>query len=94
MNEILEKLIQWCADSNYGVDVAIHGRMGSIWLTLTLTYTRWNKDKQALETVSLQHSFYIPNGVLCVENWRRGQNDRELEEFLKEANRELKGETT
>lgn len=90
MNEVFEKLIQWCADNNYGVDISLHGKMGGLWLTLTLCRSRWNKHKREYENVRLSHAFYIPNGVLCVENWKRGSCDKELDCFISEANEKLK----
>lgn len=92
MNEIMEKLIQWCADNNYGVDISIHGSMGGLWLTLTLSHSRYNKQKRKYENLHLQHAFYIPNGVLCVENWQRGRCDLDLENFLEEAKEQFYGE--
>ncbi len=83
MNEAIERLIDWCATYGWGVDLWMHGSMGSIWLTVTLSYG----------TKKLSHCFYIPGGVLCVDNWRRGQCDVELDHFLEEANEmKLRGE--
>lgn len=79
MNEIVEKIIQWYEENHITPDIHFYSVQGGIWLVLKLSKGKYN----------IANEFYIPNGVLCVENWRRGLCDKELELFLKEAKDKL-----
>lgn len=75
MNEIIEKIILWYEENSITPDIHFYSELGGIWLILKL-----HKGKY-----SIARAFYVPNGVLCVNNWRRGLCDKELELFLEEA---------
>lgn len=75
MNEIIESIIQWYEENHITPDIHFYSELGGIWLRLKLSKGKY----------CIAREFYIPNGVLCVENWRRGYCDKELELFLKDA---------
>lgn len=79
MNEIIKKLLDWCHENDFCIDIDLFGKCGSIWLILKLSYG--NKH--------MNHSFYIPGGVMCKENWNE-KCSRELDLFLCEAKEKLK----
>ena len=82
MNEIIESIIKWCNENDYhGVNIRIGYFMGEIFLNLKLF----------LNDKCIDHEFYI-GGTLNVNNWQEYRNDLELNEFLKEADKKLKGE--
>jgi len=80
MNDIIEKLIQWYEENNIIPDIHFYAQSGGLWLNLKLCKGKYR----------IAREFYIPNGVLCVNNWRRGLCDKELELFLEDAKEQLK----
>lgn len=81
MNEIIEKLIDWCKDNKYGIILKKFTNAGGHYLEITLGY----------EGKRLSHEFYL-GGDSNSQSWKDYRCDYELLEFLKRADLELKGE--
>lgn len=79
MNDIIEKLIEWCEENNYCVDLSIYGRHGGIFVSITLRKYEYK----------ISHKFYVAGGKLSIQNWRMTNNNLELLNFLKTAEDEF-----
>ena len=81
MNGIIEQLIDWCNENNYGIQLSIYSSGGGQYLKITLSY----------EHQSITHEFYF-GGVMCSQSWKEYYQDANLRVFLKQAETALKGE--
>lgn len=75
MNEIIRSLIKWTEENKIVPEIYFHAISGGIYLVLTL-----RKHGKCIS-----HEFYIPGGVLCVQNWDIVPMEEELNCFIEEA---------
>jgi len=75
LNKIILSTIEWITRYDIIPEMMFYSVSGGIFLTLKLR--RGNNH--------MAHRFYIPGGVLSVENWKRNQCDIELDIFLENA---------
>lgn len=80
INEIIEKLLDWCKENNYCASIDVVNKNGDTYLILILSYGR----------KEYNHVFNIKNGDISSENWKRTKCDLELIKFLKKAENRFK----
>lgn len=80
MNEILRSLIKWTEENDVVPEIYFTAECGGIWLNLILR--KHGK--------SIQHSFYVPGGVLCLSNWDMFPMEDEVNNFIEEAKTALR----
>lgn len=81
MNEILRALIKWTEDNQVVPEIYFTSACGCIWLCLKLSYN----GKRML------HEFYVPGGVLSLQNWDMTPMEQEVNHFIDEAKAYLLG---
>lgn len=79
MNEILRSLIKWTEENEVVPEIYFTAECGGIWLNLKLHY----------HGKCIAHEFYVPGGVLCLQNWDMFPMEDEVNSFIKEAKTEL-----
>lgn len=79
MNEILRSLIKWTEENEIVPEIYFTAECGGIWLNLILRH----------HGKGIQHSFYVPGGVLCLSNWDMFPMEEEVNSFINEAKTEL-----
>lgn len=82
MIDILQSIVKWTEDNELIPEIYFQAISGGIWLVLKLHY----------HGKCMGHEFYIPGGVLCLQNWEMFPHDGEINEFIREAKKKLKGE--
>jgi hypothetical protein len=75
MNEILRSLIKWTEENEVIPEIYFMAISGGIWLTLKLHY----------HGKCIAHEFYVPGGVLCLQNWDMFPMEEEVNQFIEEA---------
>ena len=75
MNEILRSLIKWTEENDIVPEIYFTAVCGGIWLNLIL-----RKHGKCM-----QHAFYVPGGVLCLQNWDMFPMEEEVNCFIEEA---------
>lgn len=75
MNEIIRSLIQWTEENEVIPEIYFTAQFGGIWLNLKL----WYHGK------CIAHEFYVPRGVLCLQNWDMFPMEEEVSCFIEEA---------
>ena len=79
MNEILRSLIKWTEENEIIPEIYFTCECGGIWLNLVLRY----------HGKKIKHEFYVPGGVLCLNNWDMFPTEEEVNLFIEEAKEEL-----
>lgn len=79
MNEILRSLIKWTEENEVIPEIYFMTECGGIWLNLKLHY----------HSKCIVHEFYVPGGVLCLQNWDMFPMEDEVNSFINEAKTEL-----
>ena len=79
MNEILRSLIKWTEENGIVPEIYFTTKSGGIWIILTL-----RKHGKCM-----QHAFYVPGGVLCLQNWDMFPMEDEVNCFIDEAKNAL-----
>lgn len=80
MIEILQSIVKWTEDNELIPEIYFQAISGGIWLVLKLRY----------HGKCILHKFYIPGGVLCLQNWEMFPHDEEINAFIREAKERLK----
>lgn len=80
MNEILRSLIKWTEENDVVPEIYFTAECGGIWLNLIL-----RKHGKCM-----QHSFYVPGGVLRLSNWDMFPMEDEVNNFIEVAKTELR----
>lgn len=75
MNEILRSLIKWMEENEVVPEIYFTAISGGIWLNLKLHY----------HGKCIAHEFYVPGGVLCLQNWDMFPKEEEVNQFIEEA---------
>lgn len=75
MTDILKNIVKWTEDTGLIAEIYFQAINGGIWLVLKLQ--RHGKH--------LQHEFYIPDGVICLQNWEMFPYDEEINQFIQKA---------
>ena len=79
MIDILKSIVKWTEDTGLIPEIYFQTISGGIWLVLKLQH----------HGKCLQHEFYIPGGVLCLQNWEMFPYDEEINQFIQEAKKIL-----
>ena len=79
MNDILRSIVKWAEENKIVPEIYFQSISGGIYLVLTL-----HKHGKAIS-----HDFYVPGGVLCLQNWDMFPMDEEVNCFIEEAKRGL-----
>ena len=79
MNEILRNLIKWAEENKISPEIYFYSELGGIYLVLKL-----HKHGKCIA-----HDFYVPGGVLCLQNWDRFPIEEEVNCFIEKAKEEL-----
>ena len=75
MNEIIRSLIKWTEENEMTPEIYFYCEMGGIWLKLKL----YKHGK------CIAHDFYVPGGILCLQNWDLFPMEDEVNCFIEEA---------
>lgn len=79
MNEIIRSLIKWTEENELVPEIYFTAECGGIWLNLKLRY----------HGKCVAHEFYVPGGVLCLQNWDMFPMEADVNGFIEEAKAEL-----
>ena len=79
MNEIIRSLIKWTEENEVVPEIYFTAECGGIWLNLKLRY----------HGKCVAHEFYVPGGVLCLQNWDMFPMEEDVNGFIREAKAEL-----
>ena len=79
LNEIIMATIEWIKENDIVPEIIFYPVCGGIHLILKLCKGGNH----------MSHEFYIPGGVLSVENWKRGHCDIGLDIFLENAKKQF-----
>ena len=79
MNEILRSLIKWTEENGIIPEIYFTSISGGIWLNLALRY----------RGKCMKHEFYVPGGVLRLQNWDMFPMEKEVNCFIEEAKTKL-----
>ena len=80
MNEILRSLIKWTEENEVIPEIYFMAECGGIYLVLKLRY----------HGKCIAHEFYVPGGILCLQNWDMFPMDEGINRFIEDAKKKLK----
>lgn len=81
MNEIFREIIKWTEENQVVPEIYFQCECGGIYLVLILRY----------HGKCMEHDFYVPGGVLCLQNWDMFPMEEEVNDFIAEAKNYLLG---